>query len=165
VIGGYKMIEIGRVIVKLAGRDAGRKGLIIDILDDKFVLIDGETRRRKCNILHLEPLAQVVTVKKNASHEEVAKALKEIGVEARETKPKPKSQKPRTKRKTPEQLREQKQEKKKSAGLFKSKAKKTEAKQETTLEAKAGLEAKEAKPSEKKESKPKEKPKKKLVWI
>mgnify|MGYP001618608505 CR=1 FL=1 len=83
------MIEIGRVIVKLAGRDAGKKGLIIDILDDKFVMIDGETRRRKCNILHLEPLAQVVKVKKNASHEEVAKALKEIGVEARETKPKP----------------------------------------------------------------------------
>ena len=151
------MIEIGRVIVKLAGRDAGRKGLIIDILDDKLVLIDGETRRRKCNILHLEPLAQVVTVKKNASHEEVAKALKEIGVEARETKPKPKSQKPRTKRKTPEQLREQKQEKKKSAGLFKSK--KAEAKQEVTLEEKAGLkeEKAEAKPAEKKESKPKAK--------
>ena len=70
------MIEIGRVIVKLAGRDAGRKGLIIDILDDKLVLIDGETRRRKCNILHLEPLAQVVTVKKNASHEEISKTLK-----------------------------------------------------------------------------------------
>src|SRR3989344_1602514 len=112
------MIEIGRLCVKLAGRDAGKKALIIDILDDKFVLIDGETRRRKCNILHLEPLTQVVKVKKNASHDEVSKALKEIGVEARETKPKPKSQKPRAKRKTPEQLREQKQEKKKSAGLF-----------------------------------------------
>ena len=62
VIGGYKMIEIGRVIVKLAGRDAGKKGLIIDILDNKFVMIDGETRRRKCNILHLEPLNQVVKV-------------------------------------------------------------------------------------------------------
>ncbi len=157
------MIEIGRVIVKLAGRDAGKKGLIIDILDNKFVMIDGETRRRKCNILHLEPLNQVVKVKKNASHEEVAKALKEIGVEARETKPKPKSQKPRTKRKTPEQLREQKQEKKKSLGFFKSKAKKAEAKQETTLEEKAGLEAKEAKPAEKKESKPKDKPKKPAV--
>ena len=157
------MIEIGRVCVKLAGRDASKKCVIVDILDSKFVLIDGETRRRRCNILHLEPLTQVVKVKKNASHEEVAKALKEIGVEARETKPKPKSQKPRTKRKTPEQLREQKQEKKKSSGLFKSKAKKTEAKQETTLEAKAGLEAKEAKPAEKKESKPKEKPKKPAV--
>src|SRR3989339_789526 len=126
------MIEIGRLVVKLAGRDAGKKGLIIDILDDKFVLVDSETRRRRCNILHLEPLTQVVKVKKNASHEEVSKALKEIGVEARETKPKPKSQKPRAKRKTPEQLRERKQEKKKSAGFFKSKAKKSEAKAEET---------------------------------
>lgn len=152
------MIEIGRVCVKLAGRDASKKCVIVDILDDKFVLIDGETRRRKCNIIHLEPLTQVVKVKKNASHDEVAKALKEIGVEVRETKPKPKSQKPRTKRKTPEQLREQKQEKKKSAGFFKSKAKKAEAKQENTLEEKAGLETKETKVSEKKESTPKKAP-------
>jgi len=152
-----KMIEIGRVCVKLAGRDASKKCVIVDILDDKFVLIDGETRRRRCNILHLEPLTQVVKIKKNSSHEEVAKALKEIGVEARETKPKPKSQRPRTKRKTPEQLREQKQEKKRLLGLFKSKAKKAEDKQETTLEEKAGLEVKEAKPAEKKETKPKAK--------
>ncbi len=155
------MIEIGRLCVKLAGRDASKKCVIVDILDDKFVLIDGETRRRRCNILHLEPLTQVVKIKKNSSHEEVAKALKEIGVEARETKPKPKSQRPRTKRKTPEQLREQKQEKKKLLGLFKSKAKKAEDKQETTLEEKAGLEvkeeSKETKPAEKKESKPKAK--------
>ncbi len=149
------MIEIGRLCVKLAGRDAGKKALIIDILDDKFVLIDGETRRRRCNILHLEPLTQVVKIKKNSSHEEVAEALKEIGVEARVTKPKPKTQKPRTKRKTPEQLREQKQEKKKLLGLFKPKAKKAEAKQETTLEEKAGLGVKETKPAGKKESKPK----------
>lgn len=154
------MIEIGRVIVKLAGRDAGKKGLIIDILDDKFVLIDGETRRRRCNILHIEPLTQKIEIKKNASHDEVSKALKGIGIEARVTKLKPKTQRPRTKRKTPEQLREQKQEKKKSAGFFKAKTKKAEAKQETTLEEKAGLEVKETKPAEKKESKPKEKPKK-----
>ena len=151
------MIEIGRLCVKLAGRDAGKKALIIDILDSKFVLIDGETRRRKCNILHLEPLTQVVKVKKNASHEEVSKAMKEIGIDARVTKSKPKTQRPRAKRKTPEQLRVQKQEKKKSAGFFKSKAKKAEAKQETTLEEKAGLEVKEAKPAEKKETKPKAK--------
>jgi len=43
----------GRICVKTAGRDAGLKCVIVDVLDDKFVLIDGETRRRKCNILHL----------------------------------------------------------------------------------------------------------------
>ena len=88
-------IEIGRLCVKIAGRDAGKKCVIIDILDDKFVLIDGETRRRKCNVLHIEPLNQVIKIEKNSSHEDVSKALKEIGIETRITKPKPKTQKPR----------------------------------------------------------------------
>ena len=70
-------IEIGRLCVKIAGRDAGKKCLIIDILDDKYVLIDGETRRRRCNILHLEPLSQVLKIEKDATHGDVASALKE----------------------------------------------------------------------------------------
>ncbi len=156
-------IEIGRLVVKIAGRDAGKKAVIIDILDDKYVLIDGETRRRKCNILHIEPLNQKIEIKKNASHEEVAKALKEIGIETRQTKPKPKTQKPRKKRKTPEQLKAQKEEKRKLRDLFKPKKKeeKVETK-EATLEEKAGLveemkkETQETE-SEKKEAKPKAK--------
>ncbi len=139
-----KMIEIGRIAVKIAGRDAGKKCTIIDILDDKYVLIDGETRRRKVNILHIEPLNQVIKIEKNASHEEVSNALKELGIVALQTKPKPKAQKPAKKRKTPDQLRVQKEEKKKLRDLFKFKKKeeKAEAK-ETTLEQKAGLETKE----------------------
>ena len=78
------MIEIGRIVIKTAGRDASKKAVIVDIIDNNFVLIDGETRRRKCNIKHLEPLAQVVKIKKNASHEEVSKVLKEIGIKVRE---------------------------------------------------------------------------------
>lgn len=148
------MIEIGRVCVKLAGRDASKKCVIVDVLDTKFVLIDGETRRRKCNIMHLEPLEQSVKIKKNASHEEVAEAIKEIGLEARVTKPKAQSPKPRTKRKTPEQLRVQKEKKKKLRDVFRPKKKedKAEAKGDS-LEAKAGLteEKSEAKPAEKKE--------------
>ena len=135
------MIEIGRLVVKTAGRDARKKAIIIDILDDKFVLIDGETRRRKCNILHIEPLNQIIKIEKNASHEAVSKALDELGIKARVTKPKPKTQKPRKKRKTPEQLRVQKEEKKKLMDLFKLKKKeeKAEEKKEATLEEKAGL--------------------------
>ena len=155
------MIEIGRLCVKIAGRDAGKKCLIVDILDDRFVLIDGATRRRKCNVLHLEPLNQVIQIKKNASHDDVAKALKEIGVESLFTKPKPKTQKPKAKRKTSEQIREQK--KKKLMDIFKPK-KKEEKKIESSLEEKAGIieekketQETEAKPAEKKEEKPKAK--------
>ena len=58
------MIEVGRLIVKIAGRDAGLKGVIVEILDDNNVLIDGQVRRRKCNILHVEPLDKVVKIHK-----------------------------------------------------------------------------------------------------
>ena len=135
------MIEIGRIVTKIAGRDAGCKAIIIDILDDKYVLIDGETRRRKVNILHIEPLNQIIKIEKNASHEAVSKVFDEIGIKARVTKPKPKTEKPRKKRKTPEQLREQKEEKRKLRDLFKFKKKeeKVEEKKEATLEEKAGL--------------------------
>ena len=118
--------EIGRLCVKLAGRDASKKCVIVDIIDNNYVLVDGETRRRKCNILHLEPLTQIVKIDKNASHEEVFKALKEIGIEARESKPRQKTEKPKRKRKTPEQLRVQKEEKKKLKSLFSFKKKKEE---------------------------------------
>ncbi|MBI2656002.1 50S ribosomal protein L14e [Candidatus Woesearchaeota archaeon] len=162
------MIDIGRIVIKIAGRDAGKKAVIIDVLDNNYVLLDGETRRRKCNILHVEPLEQKIDIKKNAPHDEVSKALKELGIGTRETKPKPKTQKPKAKRKTPEQIRSQKEEKKKLRDIFRPKKKeeKPEAKA-VTLEEKAGLveekkdEHKHEHKPDKKETKPKsEKPKK-----
>jgi len=93
------MIEIGRLCLKTAGRDAGKRCVVVDITDNNFVLIDGETRRKKCNIKHLEPLARVVKIKKNASHEEVSKVLKNIGITALSTEAKEKKERPRKKRK------------------------------------------------------------------
>jgi len=138
------MIEIGRLGIKTAGRDAGLKCVIVDVLDDKFVLIDGETRRRKCNVLHLEPLKDAIKIKKNASHEEIMKEFEKLGLKARETKPKSKTERPRKKRKTSEQLREQKVEKKKLRDLFSRKKEekvdeKAKEKEVSSLEEKAGL--------------------------
>ena len=93
------MIEVGRLCIKTAGRDAGIKCVIVDVLDDKFVLIDGETRRRKCNILHLEPLKDTIKIKKNASHEGIKKEFENLGLKVMETKPKPKTERPRKKKK------------------------------------------------------------------
>jgi len=76
------MIEIGRLCVKTAGRDAGKEALIVEVLDKNFVLIDGNTRRRKTNVDHLELLPKKAELKKGASHEEVQKALKSLGVDA-----------------------------------------------------------------------------------
>jgi large subunit ribosomal protein L14e len=74
------MYNIGRVCLKIAGRDAGKICVIVDNKDDK-VLIDGETRRRAVNPNHVEPLKETVDVKKGASHEDVVKALAKIDVE------------------------------------------------------------------------------------
>ena len=89
------MFETGRVCMKIAGRDAGRMCVIVDSIDGRFVLIDGDVRRRKCNIFHLEPLEKTVSLKKGASHEEVAKAFKELGYSVWITKPKQKTVRPR----------------------------------------------------------------------
>lgn len=94
------MIEIGRLCVKIAGRDAGKKCIIIDILEGQYVLIDGETRRRKCNLAHLEPLGEKIEIKKGASHDEVKTALKKLKIETKETKPRQKTVRPRTLRRS-----------------------------------------------------------------
>lgn len=86
------MINIGRICVKTAGRDAGRKCVVVDVLD-KQVLIDGETRRRKCNSSHLEPLGESIEIAQGASHEEVSAAFKKLGIELPVKKPKKKAEK------------------------------------------------------------------------
>ena len=75
------MMGIGRVVLKTAGRDGGKKGVVIDIIDASTVLIDGETRRKKVSIRHLEPLSQTVEVKKGADTKTVLAALKAAGID------------------------------------------------------------------------------------
>ncbi len=95
------MIDVGRICVKIAGRDAGKKCVVVDVIDDNYVMIDGETRRRKCNILHLEPLDKSVDIKKGASHAEVAKVFEALGygIHAPKTKQKA-AARPRTARRS-----------------------------------------------------------------
>lgn len=142
------MLEIGRLCIKIAGRDAGKKCVVVDSIDSKSVLIDGETRRRKCNAAHLEPLDTIIKIKKNASHEEIKKEFDKLSLKARETKPRPKTVRTMAKRKTPDQLRAQKEEKKKQKSLFKKKAEESEKKLATELESKLESAKAETKPAE-----------------
>ena len=78
-------IEVGRICVKVAGREAGRKCVIVDIIDENFVLITGPksltgVKRRRVNIKHIEPLEKVIDVPKGASDEEVLKAIVAAGL-------------------------------------------------------------------------------------
>jgi large subunit ribosomal protein L14e len=118
------MFEIGRVCVKIAGRDAGQKCVIVDVLDDKFVLIDGMTRRRKCNKLHLEPINQTVGITANASHEDVAKVFKELGLDVKTTKAKERTVKPKAVIKTKEKPANAKPKKEKAEKSKTEKSKK-----------------------------------------
>lgn len=74
-------IEVGKICVKLTGREAGRKCVIVDIIDKNFVLITGPKtvtgiKRRRANINHIEPLQDKIKIKRGASDEEVIEALK-----------------------------------------------------------------------------------------
>jgi len=70
------LIEVGRVYVKIAGREAGLKAVIVEKIDDTFVLIDGEVKRRRCNVRHLVPLNFKLDIKPKAKTEDVKEALK-----------------------------------------------------------------------------------------
>ena len=106
------MMEIGRVCVKTAGRDSRHKCAIVDIIDNNFVLIDGDVRRKRCNIKHLEPLDKVIKIKKGASHDVVVSEFKKLGIEIKSKKSKEKTERPRKIRKKKEKKPEETEKKK-----------------------------------------------------
>lgn len=90
--------------MKLAGRDAGKLGAVVDISDNNYVIIDGFVRRRKCNVRHLEFLDAEIKIKKNAATEDVVNAMKSLGAGTAVKKGKRKDRKER-----PKKLRKQKE--------------------------------------------------------
>jgi len=58
------------------------------MLDDTYALIDGETRRRKCNVNHLEPMSKLLDVAKGADSAAVAKVFEAEGLKITESKSK-----------------------------------------------------------------------------
>jgi len=95
-------LEIGRLVVKTAGRDAGKIGVIIEKIDNKTVLIDGQVRRRKCNISHLESLDKKIKIKIKATIDAITKEFKTLNIEVKKTKAKPKKERPKRIRKVKE---------------------------------------------------------------
>jgi large subunit ribosomal protein L14e len=74
------MYEVGRVCVKIAGRDSNKYCVIVEKIDERYVLIDGQTRRKKVNMFHLEPTSKVVSLAKGADTNAVAHALKALDI-------------------------------------------------------------------------------------
>jgi large subunit ribosomal protein L14e len=79
-------IEVGRICVKIRGREAGRKCVIVTIIDQNYVLVTGPksltgVRRRRVNINHVEPLDKKIDIRPEASDEEVLEAIRRAGLE------------------------------------------------------------------------------------
>jgi large subunit ribosomal protein L14e len=79
------VIEVGRICVKVAGREAGRKCIIVDIIDENFILVTGPkqltgVKRRRCNLNHVEVLDKKIEIQKGASDEETLRALEQAGL-------------------------------------------------------------------------------------
>ena len=70
-------IEVGRVCVKIAGREAGEKCAIIEIIDENYVeVLGGSVKNRRCNINHLEPTEDTIDVSGDA--ESIKAALADL---------------------------------------------------------------------------------------
>jgi large subunit ribosomal protein L14e len=78
------VIEVGRVIVKTAGREALMKAVIVDLIDQNFALISGAgvspIKRRRCNIKHIRPLDLTVDIKRGANDEDIQKAIEKAKI-------------------------------------------------------------------------------------
>ncbi len=79
------MLEVGRVCLKVAGREAGKYCVVLKKIDDNFVLVTGPklltgVRRRRCNVEHLEALPYVLEIKEDASDEEVIAAYEKANL-------------------------------------------------------------------------------------
>ena len=74
------MLDIGRVCVKTAGREAGKVCVVIKNVDDNFVFVTGpksltKVKRRRCNVDHLEPLGFMLKIKDDAPDADVERAM------------------------------------------------------------------------------------------
>ena len=65
-------MDIGRVCVKVQGRESGQRCVVIDVIDRNYVIVTGpNVKRRRVNMNHIMPLDETVSISRNATDEEV----------------------------------------------------------------------------------------------
>jgi large subunit ribosomal protein L14e len=67
-------MEKGRVCIKFSGREGGKRCVVVNGIDDNFVEVvcQGRKKRRKCNVHHLQATEQTTQF---SNDEEAAKSL------------------------------------------------------------------------------------------
>ena len=78
-------MEPGRVVQSTQGRDAGRYFVVLQVVDDRHVLMaDGQSRKidhpKKKKMMHLRPKPIVVNVEPQALDSDLRKALSAHGL-------------------------------------------------------------------------------------
>lgn len=76
-------LEVGRICVKIAGREAGSKCVAVDVIDKNFVLVTGPqkvtgVKRRRVNVNHIEPTEKKIDIKRGESDDEIIKAIDKV---------------------------------------------------------------------------------------
>ena len=74
-------MEIGQVCVKTVGREKGKYCVVVKNVDKNFVIVSGPkaltgVKRRRANVIHLQPLQYRLEIKEDASDEEILEAWK-----------------------------------------------------------------------------------------
>lgn len=77
-------VEVGRICMKTAGRENGKKCVIVDVMDKSFALITGPkavtgVKRKRVNLSHIMPLEGKIDLKRGASDDEVTSSLTNTG--------------------------------------------------------------------------------------
>jgi large subunit ribosomal protein L14e len=89
-------IEVGRICVKTAGRETGKRCIIVDVIDKNYVLITGPksltgVKRHRTNVDHMQATEEKIDLKRDATDEDVLKALEKAEkTSAPKTKAQPK---------------------------------------------------------------------------
>lgn len=116
-------LEIGRVCMKVTGREGGKYCTVVKKENKAFVLVTGPKlltgiKRRRCNVEHLEPLDYILEIKEDAPDEEVIAAYEKAGLITKLNLKRPsaaevKAEKAKPKEEKKEAKKEEKQKKEK----------------------------------------------------
>jgi large subunit ribosomal protein L14e len=79
------MLETGRIVLKIAGREAGKYAVIVENSNDGFILITGPKsitgiKRRKCNVDHVEPTENILEIGAKADDASIEERWKSSGL-------------------------------------------------------------------------------------
>jgi large subunit ribosomal protein L14e len=69
-------MDVGRICLKTKGREAGKRCVIVDVIDRNYVMVTGPfeltgVKRRRINMNHLKPLDEAIEIPQNATDAEI----------------------------------------------------------------------------------------------